>query len=119
MKVLLDSNMLMVPNQFGVDIFEFLKYDHPVTLTSCIAELKKLSRRKTKDGKAARVALQLVKQKKIEVIKTKKRGDAALMDYALRERCAVATNDKELIAKLKKEEIKIIRLRQEKYLAEE
>jgi rRNA-processing protein FCF1 len=119
MKVLLDANMLMVPNQFGVDIFEFLKYDHPVTLVSCIEELKKLGRRKTKDGKAARVALQLVKQKKIDVIKTKKGGDSAILDYAMRERCAVATNDKELIAKLKKGDIRIFRLQQEKYIVEE
>jgi hypothetical protein len=119
MKVLLDTNFLLLPNQFGVDIFEFLKYYKLATLSSCLDELKKLSRKKSKDGLAARVALQLIKQNNVEIIRTKEKGDRAILNYAAAERCVVATNDKELIKALKKYGIKVIRLRQKGYLTEE
>src|SRR3989338_3080201 len=54
MKVLIDTNMMLVPHQFGVDIFEFLREYEIFTLSSCASELKKLSREKGDDGIAAR-----------------------------------------------------------------
>lgn len=118
MKILIDTNMLLVPHQFGVDIFEFLREYEMITLSSCIGELKKLSRKRGDDGLAARVGLKLVKEN-VNIIKTKEKGDKSILIYALREKCAVATNDKELIKALKSKGIRIIRLKQKKYLAEE
>lgn len=119
MKALLDTNFMMVPHQFGVDIYEFLKYYEIATLFSCIEELKKISKRGSEDGKAAKIALQLVKRNSVEIIKAGGRTDKAILDYAAAERCAVATNDKNLIKALKNKGIKIIRLKQSKYLVEE
>ena len=119
MRCLLDTNFFLIPNQFGVDIFELLKDYEIVTLSSCMDELKKLSKTKGKDGKAARIALQLIKEKNIEVIESNEKGDKAILNYALREKCVVGTNDKELIKALKNKGIKIIRLRQKRYLTEE
>jgi rRNA-processing protein FCF1 len=119
MKVLLDTNMLLVPHQFGVDIFEFMKDYRIITLSACVDELNALSKKRGDDGKAARVALGILKEKKIEVVKTKEKGDAAIKNFAVIEKCSVATNDAALIKALKKHGIRVIRLRQNKYLVEE
>ncbi len=119
MKVLLDTNFLMMPNQFGVDIFEFLKYYDVAVLSSCLDELKKLSKKKGSDGKAAKIALRLIEENKVEVIRAKEKCDRAILDYAPGNKCTVGTNDKALIKALKNKGVKIIRLKQKKYLIEE
>ena len=119
MKAILDTNFLMLPHQFGVDIFELLKYYELATMSACVGELKKLGRKKTRDGKAALIALKLIKENNIETIKSGENCDKAVLNYAIRENCAVATNDKELIKALKNKGIKVIRLRQKQYLIEE
>ncbi|HLD39026.1 MAG TPA: DNA-binding protein [archaeon] len=119
MKVLLDTNMLLAPHQFGIDIFEFLKDYEMITLSSCRAELRKLSHKRCDDGKAAKIALMLLKEKKIPVVRVREQGDRAILNYALQERCSVATNDIDLIKALKTYAIKVIRIRQKKYLVEE
>ena len=120
MKVLLDTNFLLMPNQFGVDIYAYLKFYEIFTLSSCVSELKQLSRKKNKDALAAKIALKLIEQNKVEIMSLEEKNtDKAILDYAVEKKCAVGTNDKELIKALKKQSIKIIRLRQSKYLVEE
>lgn len=119
MKVLLDANFLMIPNQFGVDIFEYLKDYEIATMSACIGELKKLAKKRGKDGLAARIALKLVKENKVEVIRVKEKADNAILNEALNNKYTVATNDKVLIKALKNNGIKVIRLKQKKYLSEE
>lgn len=119
MKILLDTNFMMIPHQFGVDIFEFLKDYEIATLSPCIEELKKLAKKKSDDGTAAKIALKLAKANKVRIIKAKDAADKAILEYALQEKCTVGTNDKDLIKALKENDIKIIRLRQKRYLTEE
>ncbi len=119
MQVLLDTNIVMVPHQFGVDIFEFLKDYTPITLSSCVKELEALSKKKSNDGIAAKVALQLIKEKKVKVFDTNGPADKCIIEYAKNNHVSVATNDKELLKALKTHGIRIIRLRQSKYLVEE
>ncbi|MEM7819316.1 MAG: DNA-binding protein [Candidatus Aenigmatarchaeota archaeon] len=120
MKILLDTNFLLLPVQFKIDIFKLLKNYELFTLDLCVNEIKKLSERKTKDGIAAKVALELIKTKKINVIKSeKKKTDLAIIEIAKKYNYMVATNDKKLIKSLKRYGIKIIRLKQKKYLIEE
>jgi len=118
MKVLLDTNMMLVPHQFGVDIFEYLKDYKIITLSSCVDELNMLAKKRGGDGKAAKIALELVKQKKVEIVKTKEKGDPSIKNFAVIERCAVATNDAALAKFLKGKGINVIRLKQKKYLEE-
>ncbi len=118
MKIILDTNFLMVPNQFGVDIYDYLKDYELYTISSCVEELKKLAKKKGKDAKAAKVALKLMKEKNVRIIKTKGKADKAILDRAA-DGFSVATNDVELIKALKKQHIKVIRLRQKKFLTEE
>lgn len=119
MKIILDANFLMMPHQFGVDIFEYLKDYEIETLSPVIEELKKLAKKRNDDGIAAKVALKLTKENKVKIIRTKETADKAILDLAVREKCAVGTNDKALIEALKENHIKIIRLKQKKFLAEE
>lgn len=117
MKILLDTNFLLVPVQFKVNIYELLEGDL-ITLDACIRELEKLARSKGKDGANAKVALKLAKN--VKIIRAKSiRADVAIINYAKSHGCAVATNDRKLIKTLKSKGIKIIRLRQMKLLAEE
>jgi rRNA-processing protein FCF1 len=111
--------MFMVPNQFGVDIYEYLKDYDLFTVSSCIQELKVLAKRKGKDSKAAKIALKLMKEKGVKIIKSKRDADKAILNNAVKDGFYVGTNDAELIKALKKHHIKIIRLRQKKFLTEE
>ncbi|MFH0832788.1 MAG: DNA-binding protein [Candidatus Aenigmatarchaeota archaeon] len=117
-KILLDTNFLLAPAQFKVDVFEEMKnFGEPVTLDVCINELKKLSKKKGNIGNEAKVALLLVKKNNLKILKSyKKRADFALMDCAKKLGCTIATNDVKLIKALKNKEIKVIRLRQKKFL---
>ncbi len=112
--VLLDTNMLLATVQFKTDVFSANSF----TLSSCIDELKKIAKRKSKDGMNARVVMNILEKNKIPVSAAAKKGDAAIIDYATKHGCAVATNDKELIIKLKQRKVKVYRLRQKRLLVE-
>ena len=62
-RILLDTNALMMPGQFGVDIFDellrlFGDYE-PTTLTDVLRELERIARGRGKDASAARLGLQM------------------------------------------------------------
>jgi len=116
MECLLDTNFLMVPVQFKVDIFSELGEYELVTLDNCIAELKKISKGKNRDAVAAKIAMKMTEGRVRVVSTTVKITDTAIVNYARKHGCAVATNDQNLMKTLKKYGIKIIRLRQKKYL---
>lgn len=117
-KILLDTNFLMLPAQHKLDIYMELKSHSLLTLKQCITELERLAKGKSKRAVYARIALQLAR-KNAEIVNAKGSTDSAVIGYALQNACAVATNDRNLIKSLKRHNIKIIRLRQEKYLVEE
>ncbi len=118
-KIILDTNFLMLPAQFKIDIFEELKGSELATFSSCIKELEKIASGRGKDASSAKVALELIKRQKIEILSGGKNADKAIIDYAVKNRCAVATNDKKLLKALKDKGIKILRLRQERVITEE
>ncbi len=118
--ILLDTNMLLAAVQFKAEWPQ-----KAFTLSSCMDELEKiglvdnpLKLQLSKQTMQARATLALVKIKKLNVVKTEKKGDSAIIDYAVRNKCAVATNDKLLIERLKKKSVKVYRLRQKKILIE-
>jgi rRNA-processing protein FCF1 len=119
-KIILDTNFLLIPAQFRVDIFSEIEriadfnYDLCV-LDKTIDELKKImDEQEGKNKAAAKLALDLVKIKKLKILKT----EEGYVDDLLQEQkeAIIATADQELIRKLKDKGIKIIRLRQKKYL---
>ena len=118
---LVDANVLLVPAQFKVDIWrELAKLDYsPIVLSCVLNEVRKIAEGRSKDKGAARVALQLIRLKKPKIIKERGPADSALIRVAKRRGYAVATNDRILINKLKIRDIRVIRLKQKKFLVVE
>lgn len=123
MKIILDTNFLLIPAQFKVDIFselDKLGTNQLCILDRTLEELKKIIKKQSlKNKKAAKLALSLIKFKKIKIIKTKstKKTDDLILEIAKKKKKnAVATQDKLLKQKLNENKVKIITLRQKKYL---
>lgn len=119
-KAILDTNALMVPEQFNVDIFsELLRLGYVEWLVpaSVLGELRSLAERaeKGRDKIAARVALGLAKGCNA-VGEDNYDADGAIVDLALKTGAAVFTNDKALKKRLFSKGITVIYLRQGRYL---
>jgi len=122
-RVILDTNFLLIPYIFHVDIFSEInrllheKYELMV-LDLTVMELNKIMcEQKGKDKDAAKMAIALIKDKKISIIQT---NSDILADKYLIENCCkediVATQDMELKRALREKNINIIILRKKKYL---
>lgn len=115
-KIIVDTNFLMIPGQFKVDVFSEIdrvcdfSY-HIIIIDKSRQELERLSEGTGKKARAARLALKLLKQKKIKAVKTKdKHADDAIVNLAGKD-TLVATQDKELKKRVKEKGAKIITLR--------
>jgi len=120
-KILLDTNFLLIPAQFNVDIFteidRIMLTNYKIyILDKTIDELEKLTKdpkQKLRDRNAAKLGLQLIKAKKINIIKT---NEDLLVDdliVKLQKDYIIATQDMILKKRLK---TKTIVLRQKKHL---
>ncbi len=118
--IILDSNLLMIPEMHGVDIFSELdrvidkkyKLIVPEVVTGELKHLKKKG--SSSEKKAAKVALTLAD--KANKVKSKKSADEEIIRLAKKETSAVGTNDRDLKKRLKKEGIPVIYLRQKSHL---
>lgn len=114
MKVILDTNFLVIPEEKKIDIFEEIKKKEPktkfITLKAVEEELKKMN------TKASKIGRELLKKKEIKVIDTGKdeHTDDLILEYANKEKTAVATNDKELKKRCIERDIPVIYLRSSK-----
>ena len=123
-KILLDTNFLMICYQSKVDIFSEIEricsFRYKIyVLDKSIDELKSIiERQKGKNKEAAKIALQLLKIKDVNIIKTnsKKQTDDIINDLASEEGYIVATQDKDLKRKLVNQGATVIALRQKKLL---
>ncbi|MFH1236836.1 MAG: DNA-binding protein [Candidatus Aenigmatarchaeota archaeon] len=124
MKALLDTNFLMIPVEFRVDIISGLMslgYIEIFTLDLVVAELEKFSVKGGKIAKASRVALQIVRNSGVVVLQTKgdlKRVDDEILRLAKTNGYAVCTQDQELLQTAKAAGLRCITLRQKRYLVE-
>ncbi len=119
-KVIIDTNALMVPEQFGVDIFNELQrlgYVQWIVPAEVLGELRSLATKadKGRDKIAARVALGLSECCHI-VGEDNFDADQAIEELAISEGAAVFTNDKALKKRLFSKGITVIYLRQGRYL---
>ena len=117
MKIILDTNFLLIPYQFKVDIFaeidRIIPEKHEILiLDKTLDELNKIIKeQKGKHKLAAVLALQLVKAKQLNIIKTKgEHVDDILVDL---KGYTIATQDIELKKRL---DCPIITLRAKKTL---
>ncbi|NYT01501.1 MAG: DNA-binding protein [Methanosarcinales archaeon] len=119
MKVLLDTNALMMPEQFGVDIFSELErwgYVEHLVPEAVIRELTWLSENagSGRDKRAARVGLGLAEG--CQKVEGQGHADDVLEELALKTGAAVLTSDKALKKRLFSRGITVIYLRQSRYL---
>ena len=132
--VLLDTNFLLIPAQFKVDVFAELQrlcdfsYE-AVVLAASVAELNGIVNDKkasAKDRRAAKLGLQLINAKGVSVMsaerKVFKSTDKAILDFATAgmksggRPVVVATQDKELRDSLAAKGVAVIALREKQYL---
>lgn len=124
-KILLDTNFLLIPAVFKVDIFTELQricdFKYKVyILDKSIKELQKIvEKQKGKHREAAKLALILIKFKKTGIISTKSRKSVDDILYELAGKgkdVIIATQDKKLRKKIKNKGGKAIILRKKQYL---
>jgi len=123
--VILDSNFLFIPRQFGVDIFEelqrLLEGLVRCVVPSPVVEELRLLRQEAKPSMRKKMDFALALAERCELIEEQvKHGetvDDALLRLAARWRCPVATNDADLRRRLRAEGLPVIYLRQRAYLA--
>jgi hypothetical protein len=114
-KIVIDTNFVMIPFQFKVDVYselgrvinESYVLEFPKI---CLAELQKL-----KQGKAA---LELMEKKGVNFIDMplKKNVDDSIIDYAKEKKAIIATQDSLLKKKALKNTLSVITLRKKQYL---
>ena len=124
-KIILDTNFLLIPGEFRVDIFEEIKRIMPEKYNVYIIdktedELLNLikTKRKIKIKTAAKIGLQLIKRYNIKKIKTTApyHVDRLILEQVKKEKYVVATQDANLKRKLKAKKIQRIVLRKKQYL---
>lgn len=113
--IYLDTDFLVNSIKYKVDVTAEIKENFPkekiVVFDKVIDELKKIN------SKDSRTAIILIKIKGFKVIKTKKdkTNDEFILEK-VKKKDLVATQDKELKRKLKEKGIKVITIKQKKYV---
>ena len=109
MKVVMDTNFLVIPFTKKIDIFsELKKFSSRVslaTLSSCLNELKKVR------PSLHKPVLDLVKAKKVKIVKSKGDVDNALIRYCLKNKALLCTLDRNLKQKALKKGLSVISVR--------
>ncbi|MFW5638779.1 MAG: PIN domain-containing protein [Methanoculleus sp.] len=121
MRVLLDTNALLIPAQFGIDLYTellgiFGDFE-PITLEEVVDELTGLARGRGRDAAAARVGLALARRSTIVPSGSSAESvDERILEYARQEGCVVVTNDRELRKALLREGVDVVSMRRRKTL---
>ncbi len=120
-RVLLDTNALLIPAQFGIDLYTellgiFGDFE-PITLEEVVDELTGLARGRGRDAAAARVGLALARRSTIVPSGSSAESvDERILEYARQEGCIVVTNDRELRKALLREGVDVVSMRRRKTL---
>jgi rRNA-processing protein FCF1 len=114
--VVLDTNFLLLPFQFRINIIKELDYliekSHRYVISSrTLDELKKLGRTVGKNGMAARLALKMIGASKIDVVKSDMPVDDWVVRYAKGNNAIACTNDRLLRKRLMELDVKVVTLK--------
>jgi rRNA-processing protein FCF1 len=118
-KVIIDTNGLMVPGQFGIDIFMELKrlgFDSYVVPRASVRELEKISTQgRGRDSTAAKIALSLLDR--CTIVEKEGFADDVIMELATSKEDTVLTSDVELKKRLCSKGVSIVQLRERTHLS--
>lgn len=121
-EIILDTNFLMIPLQFRVDIFSEIDRICHFNYKLCIFErsvhelINIVQKQKGKSKNAAQFALKLIKLKNIGILKVEGQSVDEIILKKANKDVVVATQDKRLKKKLLEKGVSLIVLRQRKYL---
>ena len=123
-RVILDSNFLMMPIQFHIDVFRELdellnQKVETVTPSPVYEEIKRIACGKSKLAKEAKLALKIAEKSEVFEVKLGpgESTDDLIVRLASEWGCLVATNDRELRRRLRDLTVPVIYLRQKSRLA--
>ena len=112
-KVIIDTNGLMIPGQFGLDIFSELGrlgFDSYIVSSASVRELEKITASgRGKDKMAAKIALSLLDR--CIIIEETGFADDLILEMAIGMKASVLTNDAELKKRLCSKGVTIVYLR--------
>jgi len=120
MKVIIDTNALVYAAENKINIFDLLRGREIIIPDNVIAELKLITKsaKKASDKKAAFIALKLLELSSFKSLELFGRTDNAIEEYAKENNVAVLTADKKLKGILRKAKVKVLHIRQKKYIEE-
>ena len=119
--IILDTNFLVYLMKYKIAHELEIYRKELVTPIAVINELKDLSESAESilDRQASQIALIFIEKWAIKIIKTKGKADEAIKEIAIKNKAKVATMDSFLARDLKKEGIKLLKIRQKKHIIEE
>ncbi len=117
--MIIDTNGLMIPGQFGIDIFMELRrlgFDSYLVPRASVRELEKISiHGRGKDRTAARIALSLLES--CIIVEKEGFADDVIMELAAGMECPVLTSDIELKKRLCSKGVTIVQFREKTHLS--
>ncbi len=118
-EVIIDTNGLMIPGQFGIDIFMELKrlgFDSYIVPRASVRELEKISTQgRGRDRTAAKIALSLLDR--CTIVEKEGFADDVIMELATSKEDTVFTSDVELKKRLCSKGVSIVQLRERTHLS--
>jgi len=113
--VVLDTNALMMPYQFGINIEKelsrLLGICRIIVPRTVVEEIEKLAEQGGEMGRAAKLGLSIIKKRGFRLMETENKGDDGVLETAVKMDAAIVTNDKELKRRAKELNLPIIYLR--------
>lgn len=111
MKFFMDTNFILIPEKFGLDVFEGIAEKFPgaqlATVKPAVNELRKMNKK---------LALAMLQKFKVEVVDATGNADTALLNAAAKELGVVCTNDIKLKKRCLKADVPVVFLRNKKTL---
>ena len=126
-RVILDTNFLLIPGQFKVDVFKgietIVNQPHDVCIfKETIDELSVIASKNTKDKPNAKIAISLIKQKNLKSLHNSCSEEDRYIDGIIlnnaKDSDIVCTQDKDLkrLLRLKSKKIRIITLKSGRHI---
>ena len=122
--VVLDTNFLLVPFQFKIDILRELDFlvdvsHHYVISSRTVRELEAIGKAVGKNGMAGRLALKMLEanKSKITIVESQQEVDDWIVEYSKANRAIVCTNDSFLRKRLKEADVKVAAMKSKSKVA--